>query len=147
MTNIISKENKANGIIKVLQYLVRGLGKYTLEGGMIYLNSLLRSSILYASEAMYNVKENELRQIERIEENMLGKLFKTVQGCPIYQIYFASGHLPAWYQIKSRKLVFYKNIFGNEQKITSTFISHGPKVRTKKMGLAFRNSENIKRIL
>ena len=58
MTNIISKENKANGIIKVLQYLVRGLGNYTLEEGMIYLNSLLHSSILYASEAMYNVKEN-----------------------------------------------------------------------------------------
>ena len=71
---------------------------------MIYLNSLLHSSILYASEAMYNVKENELRQIERIEENMLRKLFKTGQGCPIYQIYFESGHWPARYQIKRMKL-------------------------------------------
>ena len=63
--------------LKGLKYLLTGLGKYTFEGGMIYVNSLLRSSILYAAETMYNVQENEMRHIERIEEYMLKKLFKT----------------------------------------------------------------------
>ena len=71
MKNIISKQKRSFGIIIDIQYLIRGLGKYTLEGGMIYLNSLLRSSILYAAETMYNVKENAILQLKRIEEYML----------------------------------------------------------------------------
>jgi hypothetical protein len=90
------------------------LGKYTFEGGLIYLNSLLRSSILYAAEIMYNVKENEIRLLERVEEHMLRKLFKTGQGCPIYQLYFESGHCPARYQVKRMKLVFYQYILKQE---------------------------------
>ena len=41
--------------------------KFTLESGLIYLNSLLRSTILYAAETMYNEKENKIRQLERNE--------------------------------------------------------------------------------
>ena len=106
LKNIMSKQKRSFGIIRDIQYLLTGLGKYTFEGGMIYINSLLRSSILYAAETMYNVKENEMRQIERIEKNMLRKLFKTRKGCSIYQLSFESGHLPARFQIKRMKLVF-----------------------------------------
>ena len=77
---------------------------------MIYLNSLLRSSILFAAEAMYSMKENEVRLLERIEENLLRKMFNTGKGCSIYQLYFESGHLPARIQIKRMKLVFYEYI-------------------------------------
>ena len=41
MKNILPKQKRSFGIIKDIQYLVRGLGKYTFEGGLIYLNSLL----------------------------------------------------------------------------------------------------------
>ena len=34
-------------------------------------------SATYAAETMYNVEESKMRQLERIEENMLRKLFKT----------------------------------------------------------------------
>ena len=77
---------------------------------MIYLNSILRSSILFAAEAMYNLNENEVRQIERIEENLLWEIFNTGKGCSIYRLYFESGHLPAGMQIKRMKLVFYEYI-------------------------------------
>ena len=77
--NIEAKRNRAIGIKKQIQFLVKGLGKYTFEGGLIYLNSLLRSSILFAAETMYNIKETEFRLIERIEEELLRKFFKTGQ--------------------------------------------------------------------
>ena len=79
------------------------------------MNSLLRSSILYAAETMYNVKENEIRHLERIEENMLRKLFKTGPGCPIYQLYFESGHCPARFHVKRMKVVFYHYILQQKQ--------------------------------
>ena len=46
------------------------LQKYYFECGIIFMNVMLRSSILYACETYYNFKENELRHIERIEEDL-----------------------------------------------------------------------------
>ena len=75
LNNIISKQNRAIGIKKDIEYLIKGLGKYTLEGGMIYLSSLLRSSILFAAETMYDIKEIDNRLIEPIEEDLLRRSF------------------------------------------------------------------------
>ena len=127
LKNIEAKVKKSIGIIKTIQFLIKGLGKYTVECGMIYLNSLLRSSILFASETMYNVKENEFIQLEIIEEEMLQKLFKTVKGRPICQIYLQSGHSPARFHIKRIKLVFYKYILSQNKKLIVIHIFDGPK--------------------
>ena len=43
------------------------------------MKAILRPSILYACESYYNLKEYELRQIERIEENYLRKVLKPVK--------------------------------------------------------------------
>ena len=67
---------------------------------MILLNALLRPSILYACETYYNLKEKEIRQIERIEENYLRKVLNTTKGCPIVQIYLEMGHIPARVEIQ-----------------------------------------------
>ena len=53
---------------------------------MIYLNSLLRSSILFDAETMYNVEETEHRQLERNEEDVMRNLHKTGHGCPFQYI-------------------------------------------------------------
>ena len=86
-------------------FLIEGIGKYTFECGIIYFNSLLRSIILFAAETMYNLKENEVREIERIEEDMLRQFFKTFKGCPIHLLYLESGVLPARFAIKRMKLI------------------------------------------
>ena len=98
------------GIMKTIQYIISSVGKYTIECGIIYLNSLLRSSILFAAETMYNINEDEYRRIKGIEEDLLRKIFKTEQGCPIYLLYFKSGHVPARIAIERMKIVFYRYI-------------------------------------
>ena len=52
-----SKVNKAIDTRNMIKSLIKGLGKYTVESGIIYFKSLLRQSILYAAEAMVNLKE------------------------------------------------------------------------------------------
>ena len=94
---------------------MQGLGKYTIECGMIYLNSLLRFSILFASETMYDIKENDFRQLERMEEDLIRKLFKAGRGCPIFQLYLESGHISARSYIKGTKLVFYHYILNQKE--------------------------------
>ena len=86
------------------------LRKYYFECGIIFLNIILRSSILYASETYYNLKESEIRTLERIEEHYLRKLFQTTKGCPIAQLYLESGQYPARFEIIRRRLLFFKNI-------------------------------------
>ena len=63
---------------------------------------------------------------------MLRKFFKTGKGCPIYQIYFESGHLPARYQIKRMKIVFYRYILKQKRKLTVISVFHGQKMEPKR---------------
>ena len=74
--NILHKQNRAIGIKKQIMSMVKDLGKYTMECGFIYLNSLLRRSILYATETMIDIKEEDFRSIEKIEEDQMRKLKK-----------------------------------------------------------------------
>ena len=86
------------------------LGKYYFQSAIIFLNLLLRSSILYACETLYNLKETEIRQLERIEEGYLRMMFKTSKGCPIAQLYLETGHFPARFAIMKSRLMFLKSI-------------------------------------
>jgi hypothetical protein len=65
---------------------------------------------LYACEAYYNLKENEIRQIERIEENYLRKVLNTTKGCPIVQLYLEMGHTPARVEIQKIRLLYLQYI-------------------------------------
>ena len=71
--NVISKTNKSMGTIGSIMNNIQGLGTYTIQNGIIYFHSLLRSSILFAVKTYYNLKERKLRMLEGIEEDCLRK--------------------------------------------------------------------------
>ena len=79
---------------------------------------MLRSSILYASETYYNLKENEIRILERIEESFMRQLLKTTKGCPIVQLYMELGLAPARFDILKIRLFFLKYILDKEEEST-----------------------------
>ena len=64
----------------------------------------------------YNLKENEIKRIERIEENFMRKILNTTKGCPIVQLYLTLGQIPARYEIKKMKLMFLKYILEQSEK-------------------------------
>ena len=116
MRNINEMKNKSVWIINKIFNRLNSLNlkKYFFESASIFLNVMLRSSILYASETYYNLKETELRALERIEESLLRQLFKTSKGCPISQLYLEAGHTPARFEIFRVRLLFLKNILHEE---------------------------------
>ena len=73
-------------------------------------------TIIYACETYYGLSKYHIRQIERIEENFLRKLFKASKGCPIAQLYLESGHIPARFQIYKSRLIFLKYILERDPK-------------------------------
>ena len=91
---------------------------------------------------MYDIKENEYRKLERMEEDLLRKLFKSVKGCPIYQLYLESGHLPARFHIKRIKLVFYKYILSQKEQ-SLLFTSLMAQKKQPRKGYWYSEVQNI----
>ena len=118
MANIRVLRNKSIGTIRKIFTKLNSLNlqKYYFECGMILMNVMLRSSILYAAETYYHLKENEIRQIERIEESFMRQLLKTSKGCPINQLYREVGQIPARFDIFKLRLFFLKYILNQEDK-------------------------------
>ena len=108
--NIIHKRNKSFGTQKQIMNMVSKLGKYTIECGFIYVNSLLKGSILYGGEAMIDMKECDFCKIEQIEEEQMRLLFDTDKSCSLHLMYLESGQVPARYQIKRMQLNMFQYI-------------------------------------
>lgn len=117
MVNIRQMKNKSIGIIRQIFNRLDSLHlqKYYFECAVIFMKCMLRSSILYAAETYYDLKERELREIERIEEGFLRRLFKTSRGCPITQLYFSVGIIPARFEIMKMRIMFLKDILDEDE--------------------------------
>ena len=65
MVNITAMKNKSIWIIRKIFAKLDSLHlkKYYFECGIIFLNVMLRSSIFYACETYYNLKETEVRNL------------------------------------------------------------------------------------
>ena len=120
MVNIRLIRNKSIGTIRTIFTKLNSLNlkKYYVECGMILMNVMLRSSILYASETYFDLKEKEVRQLERIEESFMRQLLKTTKGCPINQLYTELGQIPARFDILKLKLNFLKYILHGKDHAT-----------------------------
>ena len=112
MVHIQYVKGKSIGIIKsIFIYLNKlNLGKFNFECGIILMKSLLRTSILYSIETVYNLQESEMRQIEQIEEQYLRQLINTQKGCPLSQLYLEFGVYPARFEAMKLRILFYNYI-------------------------------------
>ena len=112
MAQIRHMKNKSVGIIRSIITKLNSLNlrKYFYECSKLFMNVMLRGSILYSIEMCYNFKEKELRQIERIEEEYMRKILNTSRGCPITQLYLEYGQYPARFEIQKRRLLYLKYI-------------------------------------
>ena len=112
MVNINAVKKKSIGIIRkiIIRLNSLKLGKYYFECAAIFMLSMLRPSILYASEMYYGLKENELRHLEKIEEEYLRKILKTGKGCPISQLYLEMGLYPARFEIQKLRMLYLKYV-------------------------------------
>ena len=112
MANITNVKNKSIGTTRkiICRLNNANLQKYYFECSNILMNVMLRGSTLYACEVYYNLKESEIRHLERIEESFLRQILKTSRGCPIVQLYLEMGIIPARFHIQKMRLLYLKYI-------------------------------------
>ena len=69
------------------------------------------------TEAMYNISESEMREIEKIEESQMRNIFKVETGIqvPIHLMYLDGGQVPARYIVKRFELNFLQYIMHQKE--------------------------------
>ena len=112
MANIREVKGKALGVIRKILNKLQSLNlqQYYFECSLIFMNVMLRGTILYGADMYYGLKETELRQLERIEESFMRKIFNTTKGCPIINLYLEFGQIPARFEVMKMRLLFLKYI-------------------------------------
>ena len=84
---------------------------------------MVRGSLLYTCDMYYDLKETELRQIERIEDGYLRQVLKTSKSCPITELYLSVGQHPARFEIQKMRLLYLKYILlQDEESLISKFL-------------------------
>ena len=110
--NIIARKNKSIGICRKIMKSLQDIwfGKYHYEVAILLRNSLLINSLLTNSEAWHNLTETDIRNLEKVDENLLCKILETPISTPREMLYLELGVMPIRFIIKSRRLNFLKYI-------------------------------------
>ena len=81
-------------------------GKYHFEAGVLLRNSLLVSSMLFNSEAWYNVSKSELDLLETVDAMLLRGILKAPKSTPKEMLFLELGVVPFREIIRQRRLGF-----------------------------------------
>lgn len=98
----------SDGIMAILEEIP--LGKHKLEMGLALRQAMLINGILYKSEAWQNISEDEYKQLEEVDNNLLRKIFKAHSKTSTSFLHLESGTLPIRFVVASRRLLYYFNI-------------------------------------
>ena len=113
----MSRKDKLVGVIKQICSILDEtcFGNFHFEVAMILRGSLLLNSILTNSEAWYHLKEEELRILEKCDENLLRKIFEAPCTTPIPMLYLESGCKPDIFTIFARRVMFLHYILHEDE--------------------------------
>ena len=144
---------KGKGIINRIFPILEGvpLGRRYFEIGIVLRDSLLVSSMLYNSEAWYNITKSELELLESIDRMFLRKLLSTPKGTPKEMLYLEMGCIPFQDLIRERRLRFLHYILNQKEnsllyKVLKCQLENSSKkdwIRTIKQDLKELQMENL----
>ena len=116
--NIINRQNKGHAastqVLQILENIF--FGKYYFQAAVVLRNSLLVSSMLFNSEAWYNVTNAEIKSLEKIDETCIRKILNAPYATPKIMLYLELGVLPLRYIMKSRRLNYLHYILNEDEK-------------------------------
>ena len=123
--NIKARIAKGTGIVTKILAMLEGipLGKQYFKVGTILRDSLLTSSMLFNSEAWYNLTCAELDLLETIDLSLLRQLLKAPKGTPKEMLYLELGLVPFRDLIRGRRLSFLYYIVNEDSNSGQQIIS------------------------
>ena len=115
--NIQSRKGKGLGIIKQIMQILEAtvFGKYHFEVALVLRESLFLSSLLLNSEAWVNLKEQDIRKLEQVDEILLSKILQSEANTNNIFKYLELGVIPIRFVIMKRKILFLQYILQQEK--------------------------------
>ena len=106
--NIQARVNKGTGIVRKILTFLDGIpfGKFHFEAGVILRNCLLVSSMLFNSEAWYNLTEAELNLLESVDLELLRGILKAPKSTPKEMLFLELGIVPFREIVRQRRMGF-----------------------------------------
>ena len=116
LKNIKARIAKGKGIANKIITMLDDIpfGKHYFEVGIILRDSLLVSSVLFNSEAWYNLTESDLDLLETVDLLFLRKLLKAPKGTPKEMLFLELGCLPLREIVRERRLNFLHYILNED---------------------------------
>ena len=109
------------------------IGRHYFEIAMILRDSLLVSSMLFNSEAWYNITNAELNLLETVDVQLLRRILDAPRSTPKEFLYLELGCLPFRDIIRQRRLGFYHYILNeSSDSLIHKFLKSQQRNRTKK---------------
>ena len=117
LKNIKARIGKGKGIVDKIFTILEGIpfGKQYFEVGIFLRSCLLVSSMIFNSEAWYNLTEAELNLLETIDLKFLRKLLQAPKGTPKEMLFLETGCTPLRELIRERRLSFLHYILNEEK--------------------------------
>ena len=115
--NIAARKNRGIGVVNQVMAILEEIcfGKFYFQVAMVLRNSLLISSLLTNAEAWYNITNNEVAELEKVDEDLLRKVLECPMSTPKEMLYLELGVSPIRSIIRSRRLNFLHYILHEEK--------------------------------
>ena len=106
--NVKARVAKGKGIITRIIALIEGIpfGKFYFQVAMILRESLLISSMIFNSEAWYNVTKPELELLESVDLQFLRRILNAPKSTPKEMLFLETGCVPFREIIRKRRILF-----------------------------------------
>ena len=115
--NIAARTNRGIGTVNQIMSILDDIcfGKYYFKVAMVFRNSLLLSSLLTNAEAWYNLSDNDVTELEKIDESLLRRVLECPISTPKEMLYLELGVTPIRNIIRNRRLNFLQYILHEEK--------------------------------
>ena len=85
-------------------------GKHFFETAMLLRNSLLVNSVLVNAEVWYNLKDNDIEELNVLDKLMFSRLFSIPKSSPFVSYFLENGILDFESIIKMRRVIYFQNL-------------------------------------
>ena len=114
--NIKARISKANGSINQVMSILEEIcfGKYFFEVALVLRNSLFINSLIFNSEAWYNITKRDYEELEMADEILLRRILECPESTPKEMLYLEMACLPIRFIVMGRRIMFLHYILNED---------------------------------
>ena len=114
--NIKARVAKGKGVISRIMAMIEGIpfGKNYFKVALILRESLLMSSMLFNSEAWYNVTKTEIELLETVDVQFLRQVLRAPRSTPKEMLFLETGCVPFREIIRKKRILFLQYILNEK---------------------------------